>query len=263
MRLDFGEFQVPDDPEPNWFARSRFLATVTQLVPAVLQDLRSHALPSYRQLDAELRTAPQFINGQLHHGWDSIIAIAVADTSPAGLPPLIASMLRWAQQYHLAEDWVLNQALGTLYRWVSGAGQDVWQGVGRSWGYPLSPESISFDFSAGGWDPVMARRKDYEQRLHDVFALRLREYLDRVEADTEERGWTRTKEWRELGRTLEGRFTPLVRWQVEQWTRQRIAEEAGCSIRQIRTILVVSAKEIGLTLRRGRSGNPRTRPLSR
>ena len=247
MGLLRGKLYDPDDSGagPEKEGQRLFLWQVSKDVPEVLESLRDRVLPHFPK-------APSIYEDVRWEG-------------PAELPTDAAKwereIIAWAEQFHLAEPWVLDAACLTMAGWHRfGYSPKWWPICEAKKAGPVRPMC----FEHAGWEMPWEDRQEAEDRIKAAFSDALEQYLNEME--TEARGWIETPEKREFHKHLE----MLVRWQCQKWTYRRIAEKYGygemktdqgdkrhTGISGVSKALDSTAKLIGLSRRQGKQGRPR------
>jgi hypothetical protein len=186
---------------------------------------------------------------------------------------LFSSLRKWANGYHVGAPWVLDAALDTLHDWLTTTRRKL------IWIYPSELEAplvteneTYFHLRHYGWDVRSETRVDFEKAVRAAFEAYLEHYLAEIAQKATRMGWKRTSEWRVRNDRDPGeRFEWLVRWQVQGWTKNAIAnhykighqrragkrlgkEGAKAGVSTLQNALIATSKEIALPLRVGRPG---------
>jgi hypothetical protein len=253
MRAGLGEFFEPgSDAEPTWVARQWFLAAVERLAPEVLDGLRHDVLPVYRDVNEGAGSHEAVIEADDETPWLEI----VQEPRYAAWAPLIDALVKWAQPYHLDANWIIYRALLTLQHWGESGQVSGWQHAPRSGSLPLLEGELHYQFRHLAWVPLMWTRSHYEGMVRKAFEQHLTAYLDNLETAAIERGLKRTPEWRTRDQSPGRHFEWLVRWQVQRWTLQQIANPESVGRQTVRDALQNTAAAIDLPLRKGKPGRP-------
>jgi hypothetical protein len=225
-----GEYFDPRDAdaEPVRVGRIVFLSRIERVAPEVLRTLHDEVLPVYRAERA--REAP---NG-------------VADS-----PGLADTLDGWARQWHLTDDWLMQDALHTMDWWVRAPQSTArlqWHPDG--WGSMVhEPEPLTLS-----WQPTLIRWDEFERHAREAMSR----YRAEVDAWARERGLERAPEKNAPRRSRDpgAHFEWLIRYQVQGWTHAKIAQHyaraydaAKRSSPTVSRALHETAALIGLTLR--------------
>jgi hypothetical protein len=236
------------------------LRAVERLVSKVLHDLLQGVLPTYREAVGECATPAR---------WDRQRWGAVDPASHPHTARLRDALLAWGTPYHLIDDWLLDVALRTVcerHEWEHESAERRAAGLSLT----LEPAAFAtipfadiepvtpFNFEHEQWVPWWETRADYERALHVAFKRSLRAYLDQREGEARKRGFRLSPQKHALDHHLDW----LVRWQVlgRSWPDLMTETPHRASRDTIREAIERLASEIGLTLRRGKAGRPRTTP---
>jgi hypothetical protein len=128
-----------------------------------------------------------------------------------------------------------------------------------------------FTFECAAWDPRKETQEEANARIASAAASEIGAYLKRVEATI-----TTEWQWKETPEKRSGlHFDWLVRWQVQRWSKPRIAAayRVGAEKRKrdkstgafrtvhtgvsaVRNALEKTAQLVGIRLREGKPGRP-------
>lgn len=247
MKLTLGEYATPHLEASE--ARSIFLAVIEEVAPEVLEALRNDVYPRYIELGPLF--SPRDLNevpGELREALE-----------------------KWASQFSISAEWVLEQALATLDLWRQYPDMLEWEplewgciDVGEGFWTPKPPDPIgTFKFA---WDPAAETRARARERIQKAFAEALEEYLNRIEAFFEAHpdGWRRAIEKRARDQDQTRHFRWLAYYLVKGWSYAEIARaenpgadedyEAVLESKVIQKAVRDTAELIGIELpdRRGR-----------
>ncbi len=271
MRIGEGEYYAPGAlvSRKDAAARRLFIEALDRCAPevrAALEEVHDRYMP-VGSLTHDVR--------QL--GWTALSHARYAQTymSPFGeriehrayLPdhvPFRDALVRWAEKFNLeltTDDWILDAAVFEL---------TVYGDSGIHEEYRL--ESIPpFVFQCAPWDLSKETREQAEARITAATQDAVTEYLGGIEAAViEQWGWQKTPEKR-----TGVHFEWLVRWQVQKWSKPRIATEYGVgdpkkvadaktgkyrsaktAVPRVRDALERTAALVGIELRVGKPGRP-------
>lgn len=267
----YGELDHPDPGAPpgRWAARWIFCQVLREEAPSVLRELREEAGPLLKGLLR--RVAASNDDPDLYAlEWSAISDVddrfdiaEKADPSQdrhwilgclSREVKLRDALLAWGRRHHLTDPWLFDVALRSLHMWVR---------VPPSYEFQFHPNRVwtpNWDLRAfasdgevpetpeppGAWVPFAERRGDYLKRV--------RKYTEMVDAAYRKAGWTDPPEKRTPmasdGERIVGpdlHFRWVVRIQVLGWTNERIKEEAGVEIRNIRKAYQETCLLLGLT----------------
>ena len=285
-----GEYHKERDRDySRWAARVQFLRRIEALAPEVLKELRDDVLSVYivavaktqpplekrqpliKRLrgdvlplgeKAPITTAPQAPaaippgDGQvtlsrdpdwIHCPWEALIASADPDVGN-----FTKALARWAEGYHLTDRWFLDGVVRrTLREWHRRPERTLLKNPPF---FDVDAASLfkGFKFGHTPWVPTWATWKEYQADLQKAFAAALRKYRKRMEEWTTSMGYARTK----AKRARQGddpllHFDWLVRFQVREWTHDRIAKHYKLSdTKTVASAIKKTADLIGLTRRR-------------
>lgn len=249
VRLGWGEFEPSGGALSTADARARFLVAVRRIVPQVLADLAGHPPEIFKMTEAEVDVSN-------YRSWPALTV--AADDVPAARE-LREAVLTWSRRYHLNAEWCLERALQTLRAWhrlpADSRLRSEWDHEAVTIFLPVSVDQRRFTFTHPGWELTTdnVTRAELERVVRAAFEAHLSDYLDSMETLAHAAGMERTPQKRRLDH-----FDWLVYYQVERWSHQEIAEEAGVDRTTVRDGLKTTAREIGLRLRPvGRAGRPR------
>ena len=217
--------------------RRTFLETAAKLQPELLQTLIVDVFPLFQGVLAE--------SGETRDWW------------PNPPPDLAVALKRWSIRWHLDAEWVRRRALATLDSWKHrlGGPQNQWPkkfsaGIAGYWSMFPDDEERRFAPVLPSWDPEAESWRKYEARVRDLFDHTLLEYRGHLEDLALKRGGQRPFRPR-AGAQRD--YEWLVRWQVQQWDRARIARQAGVKKDTIRKAVVRAAGRLGLPIDPGRT----------
>jgi len=186
------------------------------------------------------------------------------------------SLWKWSMKWHLDADWVRDTALRTLYhRWSGAQPRREWVFLSYNGEEPVPEIERALRFDDFGWEMTRYTKRTAEKKIRAKFDNFLKGYFGRLEERAEARGYQRTPELRPSKenqnplRHIEWFF----RWQIQGWSYRQIAEKyrIGKSVRTqrqgrlrnehtgntaIRDALKKAAEQLGVRLRKGRSGRP-------
>lgn len=260
------EYHLPSDLHSAALtdARAVFLRRVEQHAPEVLRSLREDVLPVYRHTwanpDLQTRVGRQWWDRNAA-SWHLIIdMVEQGQAGYEGLVPLLHALQEWRDRFSLADDWLLSDALETLYTWTCVPGH-----------LDSAPdEFIQHDDDGGVWEPIVAPAAfslpeclptletwaAYEKRARRAFDAVLREYRRSVDAYAKAAGLVASTEKRNrTGGDPFKHFDWLVRFQVQRWTHKKIAGHyrttAGHAYTEktVASAIRRTAESIGLTRR--------------
>lgn len=271
MRIG-GEFYQPkfEDNPVQAEARKQFLLAIKKLCPQVLISLRE-----LRESDPRCRD-PYLLNGCI------LVLAGLPPREPerpgpyqaddeyrmaAPFKPMKAERLQemeklrntltaWAAANHLPTDgWVLQVAADTLL-WWEGLPEDYSGNL--DWKYPdinlKSPASPQPVFTLNTtWYPGEETKGEAKRRLMRMLEDALEQYLDDMEKTVQAEGWLTTPGKRNRHGDPLLHFEWLVRYQVQRWTCERIAEEYGGEKQEldpasVNQAISETAMLVGLTL---------------
>jgi len=250
VRLGWGEYEPVGGTASTADARARFLEAVRRIVPQVLADLGRQPLASFHALATELESSD-------YRTWQALV-LSAEDEVPAALS-LRDELLAWGHRYRLDADWCVDRALQTLRAWhrlpVESPLRSEWDHEAVGYFLPASAGQRQFIFEHPGWQLTAdgMTQSDAERTIRASFEIQLSEYFESMRALAHAADLERTPEKRRLVH-----FDWLVYYQVELWSQQEIAAEAGVDRTTVRDALQTAARETGLTLRNpSRGGRPR------
>ena len=255
-RLGYGEFAPPGEQSlSTWEARRIFFDKIEDLAPRVLRALHEDVFPHYEPplewaVDDELAAQERYEEVKCR------LLLLIRGSSEQDVysrmeedPALKDRLVMWATKFHIYEDWVLKSALGTLAFWSLGASSLTWIHPAPLQSSALTDDERRFAFEHPGWYPELLTQEQAEANIRLVFDASLRLYFERIEALAKDRGLKRTPTKRSRsGQSALRHFEWLVRWQVQGWTQQRIANEADLEdVKTVAAGIKAAADAIGLT----------------
>jgi hypothetical protein len=272
-----GEFTHPDKVEARERARTRFLQAIQEEAPDVLAELANEPLALFRplwRLSVDALSEEQreealfrFISDDTFT-WDRF-KYPDSDYDPvaADAAALGHRLNSWARQWNLdqsADDWVMEQALATL-RWWCAFPPSLFDPDELKWAMhleftltELAVDEMTIALPQRRWNPQSERKSQARERIWNDLQSRLTEELDRIEAIADERLLATQKLT-----SGDAHFRWLVHYQVLELKWTEVAERAGrASHKQVREAVHALAPEIGIALRPGKPGRPRSTPLS-
>lgn len=235
MRI--GGFHNPhrEVPTPVAEARAGFFYLVSRLEPNTIRTLRSDVSPWY--------------------------AITLHSSPPKDAQAELGDRLKvWSRKWYLTDEWCQKIALDTLHFWATTPNllpnRFV---VARE---PTIEDLPEFRFRAA-WPRREVSEEEFREWVKRRFKRKLDAFIVRTKREAEALGLVEAPKKKEFGKKLE----MLVRWQCSHWELRRIADEYGygtqlrgeayhTGISGVSKALRESAKDIGLTLRRGDTGPP-------
>lgn len=178
----------------------------------------------------------------------------------ADLRTVEALLLEWGMSFHLADDWILDQALRTVNAWARGENV-AWVNPLRDWAIRGDTLKQPLHIPVSRWDPRRESLKDAHARMLEECRNFLRQYL--------EEAWRYEGSGSQLPASDDGlmktnleHFEWLVRWQVNGWTYSEIAKHYFVEVGTVKTELKRTAEVVGIRRRRGAPGRPAKRSLS-
>jgi len=169
---------------------------------------------------------------------------------PADLSPLqAANLARWGRRWHLAADWVLNQAALTLWQWTTmpKLAEDP-----PRWGLlaPIAyftgtpPEQRRLTV---GWEPDVEPRQAAEARIMAEVAR----WLDEIEAASRRAGWRDAPARRIRGGRRPGwEMNALARYQCLRESQSQLAGRFAMTRQAVALAIEKAAAALPLPLRR-------------
>jgi hypothetical protein len=199
---------------------------------------------------------------------------------PSEVLRLHESVRAWADRWHIAEEWCIEQALWALSYWSNQEDLRVERqlpllqadelGVQLGWDLeipqyltyrctPIGRREQRFAFEHEGWELIKIARVEAEQRLRAAFEEELSAYLDRMEHLATTRGLVPVPQKRGVEH-----FEWLVRYQVQGHSYQAIAREACRDRKTVADAVRETAALLQLSLRPpGHPGRPSKLLMSR
>lgn len=288
VRLHFGEFYNPrgDDASVSHHARLYFLEAIEQEAPEAIDALRDRVLPSYEKAYGYLvsNLPPQPVPP-----W-----AAFPDTPATKYPqredlaivflywPCLLAARRvwpivntvhdalesWANIFHIQEDWLLNEAMRTLYWRMMLPESFSWEGWVRPKFIKDAPtgrelpglvglirreeaakafeaDEPLFTFTYPAWNPTSSTRAEYERSINVKIQAELKRQLDAVEALAEGQGLRRAPE----KRTPEDHYKWLVLYQVKGWSYGQISKVCSVDRNTVKAAIERAAGLIGIRIR--------------
>jgi hypothetical protein len=222
MRLGSGDYQDVDKSISRTAGQVFFLEALDMCVPKVRRDL----------VEDEPR---QIFKEMLHKG--SMPSLIWSDlASDPRSEPLRQAIEKWADNYHLKDEWCKQEALLALW---GGGEWRRWRAIKE---FTTEEERMFFFMHLGG-DLAYLTRAEIKKLITRYFEKQLDSYLDRLEALTLERGGQPTPEKYDVTH-----FNILVRRQVEWRSYIDLQIKFGYSIAMLRQIVSKTSRLIGLTL---------------
>ena len=290
-------------------ARREFVGAIGRVAPYVIDHLRAWVLPTYRRAVDPVSENPTWGAGlgpgsrwgipspdatnlrmydsetglvqvyRLWHGPDEdyMLPTAVALTVPeehreavrAGLREVERLLRQWAQQFHLQEEWILDDALATVRYWAAGR-SEPWIHRG-----PIgTPTIIPPQDQGGQWVRLFATawdigegesRADAKKRMLRMVEEQVETHLDQMARWAKAQGFEKVP-YARVGRGKEGsgvnarHLDWLVLYQCLPMELEEIAEKYFTSQATVKSGLRNTAKLIDLTLRKRRRGRPPKQP---
>ena len=249
-------------------ARSRFLTILHEVCPNVLEELRTMWTSNrFKVRFSSMRQDWVAANEEVTLGssdWlvplptdendlRGILDFARAHSS-ASARFIDRALRKWAKDYRLHEDWVIESAIATMSAWEADPEHDELTWVPPTTGIwtPISMEEMEFTFKLPrAWDIRHVTRNAARTRIATAFKVQLEEWLDSTEALAREHGFPKLQQKRKLDQHL----TWLVRYQVGEKTYPQIARGDGLpkpgssGRRTVESGVGSAAKQVGLTLR--------------
>jgi hypothetical protein len=268
--------------------RSLFLCALADCTPEVIRFLRDTVRPKYSNAFPAVAAkishdaGPVRIDNLLGWFYGNEPSIKVLEDVPdilywsnvgpleqeySAVTPLKDALVEWSHNFQLSDDWLLDAALQTLYRWQT----DVyaWERdkksdrlrfllIGQS-PSKTAPAAAPMRFASDPWRPSGESWQEYEVGLLEQFQRDLRRYRTEVER------LYRSAKWRPaLDIRQRQHYTWLAMFQVRGWSPAKIAETFAPEVEESTITKGVenAAKGAGLTLRpsnKGKGKRPRRR----
>jgi hypothetical protein len=174
------------------------------------------------------------------------------DHYPA-IEPLGSCVRAWAKGHHLAEDWLIADAVEAVLEASCTGSSTVGLCPNERALKPVRVEGTLPDVSFL-WSPEAQPRKAFERAMMELLAQRLRTELDRIEAIAADRGLKYEKQRRKLDLHMEW----LVRRVVLEWSDEEIADlgDACLDESSVRKGISDVAELIGLEIPTRPPGRP-------
>ena len=162
---------------------------------------------------------------------------------------LMDAFREWAWKWHLpwvSSGWFMDYVLQTLYSWCE---NDSITGI--DWEYNLKGIRVvemdpdeSFNFWFPPCDLRTEKWGEYERRLRQAFDIAKRQYEARIYELA-----TQSKQNLALSKYSENHYEWLTRFQVQEWSKNRIAQYYTVDRKTVREAINSTAALIGLDLR--------------
>ena len=263
---------------PPWeiadYPRYLFKQALRKETPEVLESLAEDVLPAYRAITPEiarqsykpairptvhvvLPASSQPIDGnQMPLFWWSIEAGAGESPEAAELK---SKLWKWAERFHLTDEWLLDVAAQTLYSWRDPNNKTI----GANWGHlptqvfgSISVDECKFEIADIGWDVEVEPWQTFEARITKQFQSQLREQMLML---AEEQGYEPAPQIRN-----KKHFDWLAMYQVCGFSPKDVANHFQIETRRALNVqntvwkaIEEKAAQISLTLRK--SNSPRRR----
>lgn len=128
-------------------------------------------------------------------------------------------LLNWAKKHRMEKDWVIDYAYYFLWQFCNNGGRN-WEELEINRKDYRTLEAEIFDLTARGWRAGEESKEAYEKGITEYFLEKLETYFDKAyrELNLESRTIvTRSIDY--------SRVKWLVRWTVQEWTKDEILEE--------------------------------------
>jgi|SRR5579872_504747 len=266
-------------------ARRLFLESLRTQTPEVLEGL-NELLPAYRDIPENVwrqnSSGPDL--SSIANPYNCFFCGEAPEVESKRLPDLLywrnvkrartvsvkrlkAGISQWGKKFHLNDEWLLDIALQTLYRWnlqstaQPTAGQfggnmegkkvqsgPRWGGLpGSEWDSIFTPDERRFSFGDPGWWAELEDWSEFNSRIEDLLNTSLTSYRQRLLDLARQKGWTEPPEIR----TPE-HFDWLALYQVRACSARKVADCLELADQLENSVLVAirgKANLIGLTLR--------------
>ena len=192
-------------------ARRELIETVGRVLPVFLSSLAEHVFPHYRKL------------AEGNYDFDRVLWVPTRVSAFKTLDEngLKVALRKWASQFNISADWMIDQALRTLRLWnVSPEHRQnmSWDHTSVTSGGLTGPP---FEFVCGGWEATLLSWQSYSDSVRRRFEQYLREYEQITRDLADEQGLVRSRrtysphnlEWFALYQ-----FAALSSGQIADWT---------------------------------------------
>ena len=237
-------------------ARERFLETAVRSVPEMLPVLRKTALIQLQTLDTAVLATMASQNSPVGS------LVSALESSPT-VKPLTDALADWAARYNINVTWVRNLAFHKVFAWHHGGrDDDVHErpGTGSLWASSVKDvtnrliKSEQFTVGPVEWSPTEETEEQFLDRTTREFTEARREYVARVHAVYNQRGWPKESaiEKRELQH-----FEWLALYQIKGNSFNQIAKAYRRERKTVEEAVKGLAAFIELPLRTpGKGGRP-------
>ena len=259
---------------PPWetadYGRYLFKQALRKETPGVLKSLADDVLPAYLAITPEIarQSYKPAIHPTVHARSSGFIAAIDGNQLPlywwsiqAGTnesleaAELKSKLWKWAERFHLSDEWLLDVAAQTLYFWRERKDQNE---IGSSWGHlptqvfsSIGLDECEFELPADAWDLDTEQWEEFETRVTEELLSRLAAYKERILSLAIDRGYERAPIIKN-----EEHFRWLALYQVQGSSPKDIANHFRIEIRSAENIqntvlkaVRQKAKLISLTLR--------------
>lgn len=265
MKLADIDFDTPEYHISQRHAQHEFLRVIKTNAPEVLNDLSAEPFRLYREIRGEPVEYQRRLQGETLTARENEIANAqsyittaiwrdIADDNPAEFAPLVESLRRWAERWHLTDDWCREFAFFSLADWLMhplNRQKRDWYYISIEWSIPFEIDEFKFEWA---WHPLRSERASIESVMRQMFEEQMKEYLDHIE----QRLLEATNAVRPRTKTQPAHFAWLVAYQIKGESHAAISKRVHASRQTVADGIKLTAALCDLTLRPpGRPGHPR------
>lgn len=227
------EYYWPDDEDSQVTTTARlvFLARVEDVAPEVVDHLREKVLPLYQEARDNGMTWPRRASWERSPSfWRRLPKVAERHPDERGyqaLMPLYDVLTSWADTYHLTDEWLLEDALHTLYAWTEWPRllEVVPERFHPGGAGSMVPEMDPPTLEVGPWDPTIETWAGFQDRARETFERWLRDYRTAGDAWADDLGLESAPEKRpRKGDPLALHWEWVARYQCQGWSYAQIAE---------------------------------------
>jgi len=237
LRLGYGELEPEGAELSTRKARIIFLEALNRLVPETLEILKKEVFPYYCPL-------PSKWSGHLR--WWHLKQAGCVIGGKQRYPELVdikKALIYWSDHFHLNTEWILNDALNTLFYWTILPNANLeWLPKGSTyWDSRLEP------FSVGAWKPIEESERQFRDRVKaelDKYIIAAKEMDDLISVPD---------------KNQMDHFEWLVYYQVQNWSHSKIANTYYVTRKNVSQRLDEISKLCEIPLRPyGKPGRPRS-----
>jgi hypothetical protein len=283
MEFEPADTSVPDGKLPNrlepfYDSRARYLfcKALEEHTPEVLDSLRVYALPVYQALTVEVAKKSYRSIGlrpteRVGLDVDPLLESALpvswweveqGSSHTAEAQALCSAIENWRDEFHLTDEWILDLAMQTLFRWRQQieSREPVllqWQRLSVELLFGLfDGQGPEFRFRHPGWN-LRDDWQAFKSSVEDAFESIVAGYHRQVVTQAYAGGWDEAPDIRE-----QLRFKWLALWQVKGHSAHQIQDatpQMKVSSSNVEKQVQLSAKQAGVTPRPSQKGRRQNR----